>query len=234
MNYEFFGLFCAAFLILGLLFGDGLYVLAADFYDQTCGDLRFSQVMQNRARRHKEFSLFCGVLWLAIAAVRLPSGAVCVMEEAAFATVLLAAAFIDEETGYVPDFIPLVIFVLGAACCIFGEGRTERSDRLLGLAIALAFYGGSYFISKIALKKEGMGIGDVALMAASGTILGLGGSIFATLIATLSAAVVLSVRVKKDGESEVGYPFVPFLALGCICAIAFDNGAIALYLSFFN
>lgn len=231
MNCDFFGLFCAAFLILGLLFGNCLYVLAVEFCESTRRDL---QVLQRNMGRRKAFSLFCGVLWLAIAAVRLPCGAICVMEEVIFVTVLLVAAFIDEETGYVPDFIPLVIFVLGAVCCIFGEGRAERADRLLGLVIALAFYGGSYFISKIALKKEGMGIGDVALMSASGTILGLGGTIFATLIATLSAAVVLSVRVNKDGENEVGYPFVPFLALGCICAIAFDNGAIALYLSLFN
>lgn len=231
MNCEFFGLFCVAFLILGVLFGDNLFVLVADFCERTHGDLH---VLQMHSQRRKAFSLFFGVLWLAIATVRLPCGAICVMEEVIFVTVLLVAVFIDEETGYVPDFIPFVIFVLGAACCIFGEGRTERADRLFGLVIALVFYGGSYFISKIALRKEGMGIGDVALMSASGTILGLGGTVFATLIATLSAAVVLSVRVKKDGESEVGYPFVPFLALGCICAIAFDNGAIALYLSWFN
>lgn len=230
MNAEFCSLFCAAFLMLGLLSGYGLFDIAAEFDDlQRCG-LRF---LPRRSQGRKRFSVFCGVLWLAIAAVGLPNGAICVMEEAIFITLLFVAALIDERTGYVPDFIPLVIFVLGAACCICGQGRNERAERIFGLIAAFVFYGGSYFISKTALKKEGMGIGDVALMSASGTILGLGGIMSATLVATVTAAVVLSLRVKKEGKSEDGYPFVPFLAVGCIIAIALDKGAISLYLSLF-
>lgn len=230
MNGEFCRLFCAAFLMLGLLVGYGLFDIAAEFDDrQRCG-LRF---LPRYTQGRKRFSIFCGVLWFAIAAVGRLDSAICVVEEAIFITLLFVAALIDERTGYVPDFIPLVIFVLGTACCICGQGRNERAERIFGLIAALVFYGGSYFISKTALKKEGMGIGDVALMSASGTILGLDGVISATLVATITAAVVLSLRVKKEGESEGGYPFVPFLAVGCIIAIALDNGVIALYLSLF-
>lgn len=222
--------FYAFFFILGVVFCALCESLSAPFLKEK---FLHRALRCGRSPFFKRSAPYCGVLWVAVAATRSGSSAVCVFEEVVFVTLVVAAAVIDEETGFVPDFIPLTIFILAALCCIFGQGKLERSERIAGLLLAVLIYGGAYLASKAALKREGMGLGDVALMVASGPLLGIAGVVTATLVACVSAAFVLGARAKKGDDAAEGYPFVPFLAVGCLFALAFAKPIAEFYLSLF-
>lgn len=80
---------------------------------------------------------------------------------------LLALLFLDAEHFWLPDRITLPLLALGLA---FGAGSI--ADRLLGMALG----GGAFLLLALGYRflrgKEGLGGGDVKLMAALGAWLG--------------------------------------------------------------
>jgi len=73
------------------------------------------------------------------------------------------------------------------------------------------------FLYVLIRKREGMGMGDVKLLAMIGAFLGWKGVIFVMLVSSLIGTVVgLSVIAYKKGDLKYALPFGPFLSLAAV------------------
>jgi leader peptidase (prepilin peptidase)/N-methyltransferase len=143
--------------------------------------------------------------------------------------VLVASAFIDAEHSIIPNGIVLFGAVAGAVCAVT-TGRPAARDALLGALAGGAPLMAIDVVSRMILRKDGMGGGDVKLMAMAGLFLGWKAVLLALVLAVaaggLAGAVLLALRVMKKGDY---FPFGPFLAAGCFVSLAFGSGILESY-----
>ena len=134
-----------------------------------------------------------------------------------FCWILLAISVIDLEHGIIPDLLTGSLLVLGL---VKGLVLGSPLEPMLGAAIG---GGGLYLIAltyRMARRREGLGLGDVKLLAGVGAYLGWQGSIMTLLIgsaaATLAVAAV-AIWIRPVGRTS-SLPFAPFLSLGAAVA----------------
>ena len=145
--------------------------------------------------------------------------------------VLIAVCEIDFDQSWIPDRFQIAILILGGLTFIFKAPLTWY-ERLIG-----AFAGGFvflsiYFLSKLILKREGLGFGDVKLVFVSGFFLGWKGMLIALLIGSVVGSIVLLIIKKKQNSDRYReYPFAPFLAIAFIISGLVGNSLVNLYLS---
>ncbi len=138
---------------------------------------------------------------------------------ALFFSALMVVTFIDLSHQIVPDVITLPGMVLGllAASTVLPPGPINS---LIGL-----FLGGGLFyfvaiLSVTLLKKEGMGGGDIKLIAMIGAFLGWKGMLLTIFLAALSGSISGLFLVLCRGRSRAEpIPFGPFLALGAMVSL---------------
>jgi leader peptidase (prepilin peptidase)/N-methyltransferase len=123
---------------------------------------------------------------------------------------------IDLERMRLPDAITLPLIVTGLAFAYVG-GPQVLLDAAIGCGVG---YAAGRTLSELfwrLRKREGLGLGDVKLLAAAGAWLSWRGLPFAVLAASIVAlAVVLGLALigKIDLKASPKVPFGPFLALG--------------------
>ena len=146
-------------------------------------------------------------------------------------SVLVCVTFIDIEHQLVFDRFVIMLAVAGVGA-IFFDGNTVWWEHLVGLGVATTFFFLVYFAGQWIFKKEALGGGDVKLAMAMGLLLGWKNFLFATLVSTVVASILLLI-LQKITKAEKGreYPFAPFLVLGCIVALFFGNWAVEAYIS---
>jgi leader peptidase (prepilin peptidase)/N-methyltransferase len=152
----------------------------------------------------------------------------------AFIAALLTITFIDVDHQIIPDVISLPGIPLGVAASFFMPSITWM-DSLIGLLVG----GGSLYAVAwgyaLITGKEGMGGGDIKLLAMIGAFLGWKGvlvTIFmGSAIGTL-AGLAAMLAEKKDMKMRI--PFGPFLAMGAIISIFFGNALIVWYWNFLS
>ena len=136
-----------------------------------------------------------------------------------FASLLMVIAFIDLETFLIPDLLSLSGIILGFATS-FANPCVDPVSSLIGI-----FFGGGvlYLISwtySTLRGREGIGGGDIKLMAMIGAFTGCRGVVFTILVASLSGSLFGILEMKKSGERfATQIPFAPFLALGALSYI---------------
>lgn len=96
---------------------------------------------------------------------------------------------------------------------------------LIGYGIFLMIFYGSKWL----LKKEGLGFGDVRLMALIGLYVGIEDLFILIIIASILAVLVGVILYLIRRKSEA-YPFGPFLCGAAIVMVLFGNKIIAFYL----
>ena len=142
---------------------------------------------------------------------------------------LLVITFIDIDHQIIPDVISLPgipLFFLAS----FGLSQINYLDSLIGILVG----GGSLFVVawtySLITKKEGMGGGDIKLLAMIGAVIGWKGVLFtifvASAIGTLSG---LRVMLKSRKGMKLKIPFGPFLAIGGIAYIFFGLQLVQWY-----
>jgi leader peptidase (prepilin peptidase)/N-methyltransferase len=141
------------------------------------------------------------------------------------AAVLLAIVFLDIDHWWVPDVLtyPAMAWALTGA---FLPGGIGWMTALLGLVPALMLWGLAWVFLKLT-KREGLGLGDVKLLALMGVLLGPVGAVTALFFAATQGAVIGVIVIAAGGHktapqpaSDDGWvphpraiPFGPFLAL---------------------
>ncbi len=148
----------------------------------------------------------------------------------AFIASLLVITFIDLDHRIIPDIITLPGIPIFFAASFAIPTVTYR-DALIGILAG----GGSLFLVAwtyhLITKKEGMGGGDIKLLAMMGGLVAWQGVIFtifvSSLVGTLSG---LAVMLQSRKGLKLAVPFGPFLSIGCITYIFFGAQLIRWYL----
>lgn len=150
---------------------------------------------------------------------------------AVLASVLICVCFIDWEHQIIPDRFSVILAVLGVVITVSDALLTDSRwmDHLIGLAAGGGFFLTVYLLAKLIYKREGIGFGDVKLMAAAGLYLGWIHTFIAVLIGSVTGSVILLImKAKSKSERFTEYPFAPFLTVG-ILIVAFFGDAITLW-----
>lgn len=139
---------------------------------------------------------------------------------AIFAALMIALGAIDAEHMILPDRLTLPGIVLGIALqpwLDWGVGLGGAIvGALLGGGILLALWGAWYLIR----REEGMGLGDVKMLALIGAFLGWKGVLVALFFGAVAGAVTGLVLMRRQGLGmKAKLPFGTFLALGGLLAL---------------
>ena len=135
---------------------------------------------------------------------------------AAFWSMLLVVTMMDFDNMIIAEPV-LLIFTLICAVCLLAIKR-PIFYHLLGCAAGFGAYLAIYLLARAYYKKEAFGFGDVELMASTGLVLGLRGSIEA-LFLSFYIAVIGIILMKMLGGAvrrRMEIPFGPYM-----CAAAF-------------
>lgn len=150
-----------------------------------------------------------------------------------FVCALIVISFIDLEHRIIPDVISIPGILVGLGVSFLRPDLTLMNaliGALLGGGLLLAVVIGYYLLT----KREGMGLGDVKLLAMIGAFLGWKGVLFtlfsSSLVGALSGMVVM---VVKKGDMKLAIPFGPFLSLGAVLCIFVGERLIGWYLNMF-
>ncbi len=149
----------------------------------------------------------------------------------AFTAALLVITFIDLDHRIIPDLISLPGIGIGFLLSFF-EPSLSVKDSLIGLVAG----GGSLYLVAVAYealtKREGMGGGDVKLLAMIGAWLGWKAVLFTIFFASLSGTIIGggAMLAQKQGRHSA-IPFGPFLAFGALAYLFFGPQLIDWYLS---
>lgn len=162
-------------------------------------------------------------------------------ENFVFVAALIVIAFIDLHVRIVPDIMSLPGIGLGFALSIVQ--RPWPIDHLsippspISSLLGIVLGGGSLIVVALAYHSftgiEGMGGGDIKLLAMIGAFLGWPSIPIALFVASLTGSVVgLAFMMKKGVDSKYALPFAPFLCLGALFHLFFGKDLIITYLPF--
>ncbi|MBW2107852.1 MAG: prepilin peptidase [Deltaproteobacteria bacterium] len=147
----------------------------------------------------------------------------------AFVAALLVVTFIDIDHQIIPNIITYPGVVVGLAASFFSEFITVK-DAVLGIAVGagilLVVALGYYLVT----KNEGMGGGDVKLLAMIGAFLGWKAVIFTIFLGSAVGTLAgLAVALKSRKGRKTAVAFGPFLSLGALLYIFYGPELISWY-----
>ncbi len=152
----------------------------------------------------------------------------------AFITALVAITFIDIDHQLIPDLITIPGIPVSFLASFVLPSITYK-ESLLGLLAgggSLLLVGWAYYLIK---KAEGMGGGDIKLMAMIGAIVGWKGVLFTIFVSSLVGTLVgITIMLRTKKGMKIAVPFGPFLSIGAIIYIFFGPGLIYWYFHFFR
>jgi leader peptidase (prepilin peptidase)/N-methyltransferase len=135
---------------------------------------------------------------------------------------LVVITFIDLDHRIIPDVISLPGIPIGLAASFIapilnGAGWISPFESLVGILAG----GGSLFLVawgyQLITRREGMGGGDIKLLAMIGAFVGWKGVLFTIFIASLTGTLVgMALIFRQRGDMKLAVPFGPFLAIGAI------------------
>jgi len=150
-----------------------------------------------------------------------------------FVSALIVISFIDLEHRIIPDVISLPGIPLG-----FAASFLLASPGVAGSAIGILFGGGLLLAIAVGYHlitgSEGMGGGDIKLLAMIGAFTGWKGVIVTLLLGSFIGALVGVVVIAAKGKgSRFKIPFGPFLAGGAVVHIFYGSQLLDWYVNAF-
>ena len=149
-----------------------------------------------------------------------------------FVAALIVITGIDLYHQIIPDVISLPGIGVGLLASLVIP-QINFLDSLIGALLG----GGSLFIVATLyqwlLKREGMGGGDVKLLAMIGAFLGWKAVILTILLSSLIGSITgMIMMVLKGKDFKYAIPFGPFLSFGAVIALFYQNEIIFWYLRY--
>jgi leader peptidase (prepilin peptidase) / N-methyltransferase len=133
-----------------------------------------------------------------------------------FTAVLIVITFIDLAHQIIPDILTLPgipIFCLAAIFLL----KIPWLEALLGLLIGGGILFMIAFVYELISRREGMGGGDIKLLAMIGGFLGWKSLIFILLFSSFSGAMVgITAMIIKKQDMKYAVPFGPFLSAAAV------------------
>jgi leader peptidase (prepilin peptidase)/N-methyltransferase len=153
-----------------------------------------------------------------------------------FSASLIIITFVDLQHKIIPDVISLPGILTGlVAVSLFKLNGLSWKDSMIGMIIG----GGLLYLIGFGYewlrKKEGMGMGDVKLLAMIGAWMGYMALPYIILISSLTGIIIgggsLLVTRRDLGQR---IPFGPFLVLGTLMTLFFQVELKTLWFSYLN
>ena len=151
---------------------------------------------------------------------------------ALFVWFTIALAFIDQETGLLPDDLTLPLVWTGLLLNLWGT-FVPLHDAVVG---AVAGYGSLwlvYWAFKLATGKEGMGFGDFKMYAAVGAFLGwkiLPLVILVSALVGLAFGAVQMFATRGRYEGSFRFHFGPYIAIAGVIALFWGDAIMRWYM----
>ena len=157
-----------------------------------------------------------------------------------FVAALVVISFIDLEVRIVPDVISLpgigvgLLFALVARYLVHDPSELVPSflSALLGVLIGGGFLLALAWAYEALTGVEGMGGGDIKLLAMIGAFLGWPSIPVTLFLASLGGSVIgITAMLIKGVGRKYALPFAPFLCLGALLYLFFGRAIIDFYVS---
>lgn len=133
-----------------------------------------------------------------------------------FVSVLLVVTFIDLDHQIIPNVISLPGIVVGFACSAFLT-PIGWADALLGILFGGGLLWGVATGYRLLMKAEGMGMGDVKLLAMIGAFLGWKAILPTVFIGSIAGTLIgVPLMLAKGKDGKLAIPFGPFLSIGSV------------------
>ncbi len=149
-----------------------------------------------------------------------------------FACAMIVLFVIDLEHRILPDVITLPGIALGMLLSFFMPPGWR--DSLIGLIAgggSLWLMGEAYFRIR---GEEGMGFGDVKMLAMIGAFLGWQLMLLTLVLGSFLGSVIgLGLIASKRGDMKYALPFGTFLAVGALVASVMGDQIVTWYASFY-
>ena len=147
-----------------------------------------------------------------------------------FVSVLITISFIDIDHQIIPDVISLPGILIFASSFYFLPEMTITKS-LLGIFAGGGSLYAVAFLYYLVKKQEGMGGGDIKLLAMIGAATGVKGVFFTIFAGSLLGTFfgILIMVYTRIADSKLKIPFGPFLSLGAILYIFFGEQLIQWY-----
>lgn len=123
-------------------------------------------------------------------------------------------ALTDKAAGYVLDIVTLPI-------CAFSIVATASSGVAFHSMIGAVAAAGGLFSLYAITRGQGLGLGDVKLAAACGTLLGAQAGLLSLGISFIfGGSAALPLLLSKRANRRTAVPFAPFMAAGALAVLA--------------
>jgi leader peptidase (prepilin peptidase)/N-methyltransferase len=145
-----------------------------------------------------------------------------------FTAMLIALAFTDLDTRILPNEITLGGTLIGFVFA-FPDGSIIQS--LAGALVCAGSVWLSGWIFEKLRHKEGLGLGDVKMLAMIGAFLGVGSGLLTIVVGSLIGSIVglIWIRAKRLDPGTFQLPFGTFLAIAAFLTAIWGHAAIDWY-----
>lgn len=136
--------------------------------------------------------------------------------------VLIVIAFIDLEHRLIPNVLTLPMIIIGLSFRIW---QGEIISGVLGGLI-----GGGILLSITLFYPKGLGMGDVKFLAMVGVFLGWEKALFVLFSGSLLGVLVIApLMLMKKIDRKTAFPFGPFLVVGTLIALYWEEIVFKIY-----
>jgi leader peptidase (prepilin peptidase) / N-methyltransferase len=150
-----------------------------------------------------------------------------------FTWAIIALAFIDLDTFFLPDDITLPLVWAGLLFNLTGT-YVDITSAVIGAAAGYLVLWTIFWVFKLTTGKEGMGYGDFKLLAAIGAWLGWKMLPLVILLSSFVGAIVgIALIVFARRGRNVPIPFGPYLAIAGLIALLYGDALNRQYLDLF-
>ena len=147
-------------------------------------------------------------------------------------SVLLCVFCCDLDNMEIPDEFQLCLLIIGIVG--FLSNDIFASSKVYGFLLGGGFFGLFALLFWLIKKREGLGFGDIKLMAVLGLFMGFEKIIVCIILSTISGAIILTIlSLKNKGEKNKEYPFATFIVPSAIISILAGQYIVNWYLSLF-
>ncbi len=141
-----------------------------------------------------------------------------------FFSALIVTIRSDLESMLISRFVTLFLIPCGVMLSFFNLLPISYLDSMLGVLLGYGFLFGMAKLFKALTGKEGMGQGDLELLAFIGSFTGVFGCWFSVLVGSVFGSVIgviYALLIAKNRNVRI--PFGPFLAFGAIVYVLFQD-----------
>lgn len=148
-----------------------------------------------------------------------------------FACSLVVLFGIDLKHQILPNVITLPGIGVGFLFSLFGPPGWAQS--LAGMVLGAGLLYGTAAAYYMVRREEGLGMGDVKMLAMIGAFLGWQAVLLTLILASFAGAVLgIGMMATARGNLRYALPFGTFLAIGALIAMFAGDSIIAWYLGF--